>query len=326
MEVAGIKAQPGTLARGSIEVVELADGTKISMPVIVINGAKPGPKLYIGAAIHGDEVTSIGVITEALKGINPSELCGQIIAVPVQQPLSLYADHRLPLAQLLKSPLDQSPADAWLVFPGDKNGNVAQRFAAHIFELIKRSDYAIDIHTPTRGGRYVPIAILPSSKEEQFDRVLEFAKAMSPGWIMCNDTGIYVANGVLCVEATRAGVPCFTFELGEGGRLERELAARGAVCVRNAMSWLGMIDAPMQSAAKTYLMREFIGLRAERGGLLYTEVDLGSEVKKGQLLARIVDVFGEEVQRVEAPVDGVFVRETTLSNVASGDRVATLGV
>ena len=34
MEVAGVKAQPGTLARGSIEVVELADGTKISMPLI----------------------------------------------------------------------------------------------------------------------------------------------------------------------------------------------------------------------------------------------------------------------------------------------------
>lgn len=326
LEVAGIKALPGTVERGSIEVVELADGAKVSMPLILVNGAKPGPRLYMGAAIHGDEANGIGIITEALKKVDPKTLAGQIIAVPVQQPLAFYADHRLPLAQLLKSPLDQSPSDAWLVFPGDKNGNVAQRFAANIFELISQCDYALDIHTPTRGGRYVPIAILPSAREKKFNDVLEFAKAMSPGWIMCNDSGIYVEDGILCVEATRAGVPCFTFEIGEGGRLERDRVAVGATCVANVMSWLGMTDTPMQPAKKTYLMSEFIGLRAEKGGLLYTEAELGSEVTKGQLLARIVDVYGDEVQRIEAPVDGVFVRSTTLSNVASGDRVVTLGV
>ncbi len=326
MEVAGIKVQPGEVQRGSIKVMELADGNDITLPLILINGAKPGPRIYIGSAIHGDEVTGIGVLTEALKRVDPKTLSGQIIAVPVQQPLSLYADHRLPLAQLLKSPLDQSPSDAWLVFPGDKNGNVAQRFAANIFELIKTCKYAIDIHTPTRGGRYVPIAILPASKEKHFSDVLEFAKAMSPGYIMCNDTGIYVGDGILCVECTRAGIPCFTFELGEGGRLEDELAQIGATCVLNGMHWMGMVDVPPTPAKKTYIMKEFIGLRAERGGLLYTEAELGAEVKKGQLLARIVDVFGDEVQRVVAPMDGVFVRSTTLSNVASGDRVATLGV
>ena len=53
------------------------------------------------------------------------------------------------------------PSDAWTCFPGSLEGNVAQIVAATLFSLIKQCDYALDVHTPTRGGRYVPIAILP---------------------------------------------------------------------------------------------------------------------------------------------------------------------
>src|SRR5688572_32372505 len=42
-----------------------------------------------------------------------------------------------------------------------------------------------------------------------------------------------------------------TFELGEGGRLEPELCSVGAVCVTNALSWLGMIDEPMKPAPRS---------------------------------------------------------------------------
>ena len=73
-------------------------------------------------------------------------------------------------------------------------------------------------------------------------------------------------------------------------------------------------------------MSDFLGLRAKRGGLLFTEMELGSEVGSGDLLCRIVDIYGDEVERVVAPVDGVFIRSTTLSTVSTGDRVATLGL
>jgi hypothetical protein len=240
--------------------------------------------------------------------------------------LSLYADHRIPLAQFLKSPLDQAPADAWTCFPGDPNGNLAQRLAAKIFGIITQCDYAIDVHTPTRGGRYVPIAILPSPELEHHGRAEALAGGLASGWIMRGEAGIYVSRGILCVEATRAGVPSFTFEIGEGGRLEPEIVRTGAVCITNAMQWLGMIDAPHQPAPRTYVMRDFLGIRAQRGGLLFNEVPLGAEVRRGQLLCRIVNVYGDEVERVTAPEDGVFVRATTLSTVSTGERVATLGL
>jgi uncharacterized protein len=318
---------PGARARTQIELIELADGAKVRLPVVLINGARPGPRLYLGAAIHGDEVNGVAILSEALADLDPMKLAGSIICVPVQHPLAFYADHRIPISQFMKSPLDQAPIDAWTCFPGDTNGNLAQIVAASLFGLIRLCSCAIDIHTPTRGGRYVPIAILPSmSLGPAAEAAAWLAEQTATGYIMKTNVGMYVSGGILCVEATKAAVPAFTFEIGEGGQLERAMIDEGARCVRNALIGLGMIAGERQLPATHYVMREFLGIRARRGGLLHTLTPLGSVVRRGDLLVRIVDIFGDTVETVTASEPGVFVRSTTLSTVSTGERVATLGL
>lgn len=326
LEVHGYRATPGTCVRGQIEFVELADGSKVCLPLLLVNGSRPGPRLYLGAAIHGDEVDGVAILFEALAKVDPAELVGQVVCVPLQHPLSFHADHRLPLAQFMKSPLDQAPADAWTCFPGNPDGNLAERLAACLFALVRQCDYAIDIHTPTRGGRYVPIAILPGPNVDRDGRAEKLARGLDCGWIVKGDKGMYVNDGILCVEATRAGVPAFTFEIGEGGRLEPEIVARGAACIINAMHALAMVTLAPAPAERTYVMRDFLGIRARRGGLLFNEAKLGDAVREGDLLCRIVNLYGDEVERIVAPQDGMLVRMTTLSTVSTGDRVATLGL
>jgi predicted deacylase len=172
----------------------------------------------------------------------------------------------------------------------------------------------------------VPIAILPHPELKDYGRVRELAQALDPGCIVESSGGMYVNDGILCVEATRAGVPCLTFEIGEGGRLEPDVVRTGAACIRNVMSWLNMSDDAHTAPKHRYVMRSFVGLRAKHGGLLYNEVALGAEVRRGDLLCRIVNIYGDDVQHVVAPDDGVFVRATTLSTVSTGERVATLGI
>jgi predicted deacylase len=323
----GITVAPGTSVRAPLPALELADGTVVNLPLLLINGVRPGPRLYIGAGIHGDEVNSIALVTRALAGIDPQQLTGSIVCVPVQQPLALQADHRLPLAQFLKSPLDQVPADAWTCFPGDAEGNIAQVMAATLFHLITQCDYALDVHTPTRGGKYVPIAILPHhALGVDAARAEEMAQGLGTGWIMRGEHGMYISDGILCVEATRAGVPCLTFEIGEGGRLDVEFVEIGVRCVMNLLRSLGMIAGEHEPPAQTHLMRDFLGIRARHGGLLITEVALGQAVVRGQVLCRIFNIYGDEVEVVTAPEDGLFVRATTLGTVSRGERVATLGL
>ena len=117
------------------------------------------------------------------------------------------------------------------------------------------------------------------------------------GWIMRTDTGFCVADGILRVEATRARVPAFTFETGEGGRLEEGVIDDGAVYVRNVMK----IDGEPVPPEKTWVMKEFLGLRAQRGGLLLTRARLGDIVDEGELLCSIVTIYGDEVETITAP-------------------------
>jgi len=325
--IEGFAVPAGERRRTHISALELADGTSVQIPLILINGSRPGPRIYLGAAIHGDEVNGIAILTRALAHVDERKLAVSIVCVPVQQPLALHADHRLPLAQYLKSPLDQVPVDAWTCFPGNADGNIAQVMAATLFRLIEQCDVALDVHTPTRGGRYVPISILPHMNLGASAREAErLAHLFGSGWIMRGDRGMYVSDGILCVEATKAGVPCFTFEIGEGGRLEEDQVATGMQCVLNLLKGLEMIDGTPVAATETHVMRDFLGIRATHGGLLLTEAKLGQHVSAGDVLCRIYNVFGDEVQTVLAPEAGLFVRSTTLGSVSKGERVATLGL
>jgi uncharacterized protein len=325
--VAGQSVPAGTVVRHGLPLVELADGLRVTLPLVLINGVEPGPRMYLGAGIHGDEVTGVALLAHALRRVDPGSLRGSIVAVMVQNPLAFHADHRFPLSHYLKSPLDQSPIDPWSSFPGNPSGPFAEVLAHTLFGLIRTAEWAIDIHTPTRGGRYVPISILPSpALGEPARRAEALAEAFGSGFIMKTEVGMYVRDGILNVEATRAGVPCFTFEIGEGGRLEPDQVEIGSRCVLNALRHLGMVPGAVEPPAEVVRMREFVGVRSTRAGLLFTEAALGAMVRRGDRLARIESVHGDEVEVIPAPADGLFVRTTTLSTVAAGERVVTVGI
>ncbi len=327
MQVAGVTVPAGSAIRHAIELLELADGSRVSIPLLLINGVSDGPRLYLGAAIHGDEVSGIEILFRACAYLRPEHLAGSIVCVPVQNPLAFQAEHRIPVGLYLKSPLDQIPIDPWSSFPGNQYGNITEQLARRLFTLITMCDYAIDLHTPTRGGRYVPITILPNpALGDKFRCAEELAVAFGSGFIMKTEESIYIQDGILCVEATRAGVPSFAFEIGEGGRLEEDVIPIGVKCVLNALRFLQMIPGEVEVPPETIVMTKFVGLRATKSGLLHTEVSLGSRVRAGDVLARIFNVYGDELEAIGAPVDGVFVRMTTFSSVIAGERVATLGL
>lgn len=327
MRIGSIEVKPATVARHAMDLIELADGLRVSLPVLLINGARPGPRLYLGAGIHGDEVGSVAILARVVRDLRPAELSGSLVCVMVQNPLALHADHRIPIGHYLKSPLDQAPIDAWTCFPGNADGPFAEVLAAKLFNLIRTCEYAIDLHTPTRGGRYVPITILPPARlGAAAAKAEELGEAFGSGYVIKTDKGMYVRDGILNVEATKAGVPAFTFELGEGGRVEPDLVALGAGCVLNVLRHLGMLTGSLVRPAQVVRVREFLGIRSTRGGILYNDVELGASLKKGDNIARIVNIYGDEVERITAPSDGINVRTTTLSTVAAGERVATIGL
>lgn len=43
LTIHGTSVEPGKSVRGAIPFAELPDGTKITIPIVLVNGVKPGP-------------------------------------------------------------------------------------------------------------------------------------------------------------------------------------------------------------------------------------------------------------------------------------------
>jgi predicted deacylase len=327
-KVQGLDLERGQRVKHLIRAVELPDASWVELPMMVVRGARPGPVMYLGAAIHGDEINGVEIVARVAREINVSELNGTILAVPVQNPMAFRIQHRYPLGHMLKSPMDQNPADVWASFPGDVNGNTAAVIAHILFEqLMVQSDYMIDIHTPTTGGKYAPFAFLPPPRCGAIvERAEALAKAFGADFILANDKGMYVGDKNPHVVAADHGVIAFGVELGEGGRLDPIEVERGVRGVLNVLRAVSMLPGAVESSGRRMVIRTMSVIRARRAGLLHLRVGLGEEVAAGQVVATVTNVFGEIVEEISSSHAGPVVRLTTFPIVSTGERVAQLGI
>ncbi|HYB08353.1 MAG TPA: succinylglutamate desuccinylase/aspartoacylase family protein [Alphaproteobacteria bacterium] len=324
----GVELVRGKRAETRLRTVELADGSWVELPVILLRGVQPGPVFYLGAAFHGDEVNGVEIATRFAGTIELAELRGTVVVVPVQNPLALQAQHRYFVGHFLKSPLDQSPADPWISFPGDGDGNLAAQIAARLFTaLIRHSQYLIDIHTPTTGGRYAPFAFLPPPGVGAPAEAAEaMAKVFGADYILSTHEGLYVSEQSPHVVMARRGATAMGVELGEGGRLESEITEQGLRGLRNVFRHIGMLPGEVERFGRNHVIRSMHVVRAKRGGLVHRRVELNDEVQKGQVVATITNVFGERTEEIRAPISGPVVRIATFPIVSAGERVIQLGV
>src|SRR5580700_9653611 len=82
LSVGTAAARPGQKATGFIQVPAGVDAAT-NIPVIVINGAKPGPILAVVAGSHGTEYASIIALEKLAQSINAADLSGALIIVPL---------------------------------------------------------------------------------------------------------------------------------------------------------------------------------------------------------------------------------------------------
>lgn len=328
LKIPGLEVARGTRGFTRIRVLEMADGARVEIPVIVARGEKPGPIFYMGAAFHGDEVNGVEIVARLAQEVDLAALSGTVIAVPVQNPLAFQVQHRYYVGHVMRSPLDQSPADPWVCFPGEADGNMAMRIAHVIFNtLMRHADYYIDIHTPTTGGRYAPFAFLPPPRVgEIVEKSEAMARAFGADFILKTNDGVYVQEPNPHTICARLGKIAMGIEIGEGGRLEADQVQRGVDGLENVLRHVGMLPGAVHKTGRQMVIRDQHVVRATRGGLHHRHVELNQDLKRGDLCSTIVDVTGNVVEEIRAPIDGAVVRIATVPIVNEGDRVVQLSV
>jgi len=314
LKIGKASVEPGTKGFCSITVGELSDGSPIEMPVIIVNGVRPGPTLYLGAAIHANELTGVEVIRRIISEIDPQKLAGAIIAVPTQNPLAFRAKHPVTPYYFQKE-----VTDMWAALPGNPDLGLTE-IMAHVLvkEVISKADYVIDFHTGFPAEEFA-ILVPPTEKEEIGNKALELAKAFGI-------EAIEIFPSKLSDMAKSLGNVAICAELGENGILDEKYVAIGIKGVRNIMKYLGMIEGKPEIPEKQSFFKSRINVRAGRGGWLITKVKCLQKVSKGELLGSIYNLFTfEEVEQVRAPREGTILRVMTYPTVNKGDRIIAIG-
>ena len=128
------------------DVASFPDGSPISIDVKAVVGAKEGPTVTLIGVQHGDEYNGMEVVNRLMGGLEPSDLTGTVIGIPVSNPLAFNTGMRVTPPSVGYENLNLNR-----VWPGNPKGLLMERIAAAIWEnAIVGSDYIIDLH---EGGR-----------------------------------------------------------------------------------------------------------------------------------------------------------------------------
>ena len=303
-EIAGHKVKPGTHVTIDLPIPQLYTHTPMEMPVHIIQGKKPGPVLFVCAALHGDEINGVEIIRRLVNQSTLKRLRGTLIAIPV---INVYG-------MIHQSRYLPDRRDLNRSFPGSEKGSLASRLADLLMtEIISKATTVIDLHTGAVHRSNLPQ--VRCNLEDPDTQAMARAFAV-PVMIQSK-----VREGTLRESVLAAGIPIIVYEAGEALRLD-ELSIRvGVRGINNVMSLLGMLPQKKQSRKKfeSQVALSSSWVRAPISGILLNNTKLGASVKKGSVLGTIADPFGKKHSEIIASYSGVVIGRTHLPLVNEGD-------
>ncbi len=280
----------GSVDRVQIPLTEVAVRTPVPVQVTVVRGVRPGPRLFLTAGIHGDELNGVEIVRRVGFRVDPGRLAGDLVCVPiVNVPGFLNHSRYLP-----------DGSDLNRFFPGSPHGKPAERFAHQILqEIVSRCDFGIDFHTAARGRANV--AHVRADMDRPGARALARAFGTS---IVVHRRG---HRRSLRRVATELGVPTIVLEAGETGRLQERVGRSGVRGVRNVLVALGMLEDVRQEPPFQVIVRQSVWVRARQGGICELEVGPGDLVYEGQRIGTTANPFGSESEPITSPVTGLVI-------------------
>lgn len=291
----------GKLSVGELDQLSFARGA-IEIPLIVVNGAVPGPTLLILAGCHSGEYVGIEATIEVTKRIDPAQLKGILVAIPVLNIHGFAA--KIPYV----NPLDNLNINR--LWPGDSGGTVGQRITYAVWhEVISRVDYVIDMHGGDFPEDQADYAICIEAGDPASDRMSErMARYYGLPYVRKSPPaeGMAPTGSTARMAMKLLKKPSIVSEVGDAGRVDPERLCRDVFGVENVMRLLQMLPGPPISPPEHQrLMIDRRSVLANAHGLCRARVKVYDVVTSGQPVADIVDYYGEVRETLVTPIDGI---------------------
>jgi len=301
--------------RGSRLIVDfplppLTSNSALHMPIHIIRGKRPGPRLLVCAALHGDEIGGIEIIRRLVSHPAIRRIRGDFIAVPIVNVYGFIHHSRyLP-----------DRRDLNRCFPGSEKGPIASRLAnLFLNEVVTKCSHGIDLHTAAIHRENLPQirACLnePATRDmaEAFPVPVLLDASLRPGTIR--------------EAAGKLGIPWLVYEAGEALRFDEVSIRVGVRGVIQVMREIGMLAKRQtkrphvpQTANKSYWVR------APQSGVYRNLMPMGAHVGKEDLIGIVSDPYGKNEAQVFAPSSGVIIGRTNLPLVYEGDALCHIAL
>lgn len=322
VRIRDIVANEGEKVSGFLDAATTST-TTYRIPVVIINGVKPGPTLAIYGGVHGLEYASIEGVQRVMKEVDPKELSGVLLIVPVLNQANFES------RTAFLSPLDSHNQNR--CWPGDPHGTISYRVTHTVFtEIASKADAQIDCHggdlTEDIGNPILEPGYIIASQfgpEEADKKALDMAKCFNGKHIVLSkpaDDPRLDRGSSEVMAARELGIPAITTEAGTPYPVRESQIEFHHQGIINVLKYYGMLEGKPKMT-EAVIDPPGVRLVAKRGGIFQSFVDWESKIEAGQTVCEVRDLFGNVIDTYESPIDGILTFRRVYYSVNSGERL-----
>jgi uncharacterized protein len=320
LSVGTATAAPGQKASGYLEVPAGSDAAT-RIPVVVVKGTRPGPTLALVSGAHGTEYASIIALENVIQSIDPQEISGAVIIVPLVNLGSF--EKKVPHV----NPTDGKSMNRF--YPGNPNGTQTERASWLMTkEVVEKCDYLIDLHGGDLDESLRPYAYWSKTGDERLDTVsrgMVLAFGLDHIILVTDRPKDPNASHYLDSTASTRGKPAIAVEAGASGMTEPDDVQALVDGSYNVMKFLKMLPGRATSIEHPVWIGKVSSVTSDTEGIFYPAVERGSYVAQGMKLGYVTDFFGKPIWEAHAPTAGVVLYVCSVPSMNKGDTVANIG-
>lgn len=285
------KIQPQTKSKWEWQILP-----ELKMPVWVVKGNQSGKVLAISAGVHGCEYVGIAAVKRAFESLDADKISGMILFFPLINAAGFYQGKK----QIM--PLDEERKNLNRIFPGKRDGTLAERLAHRLEEqLYPEIDFLLDLHGGDIDEDMQDLLFFSENVSKTVRDVAEnIASCMPIPYRLCSQA----ENGFYS-RAAKMGTPALLLEIGSGGKFCDEEVIRCLECIEVAQRALGIVQGEVSVNQEQKCSQRTEYVFAASDGFWHRMAKAGDRVKKGDVLGEIKSLEDVLLQRVIAKFDGV---------------------
>lgn len=313
LKVGSLKAERGQKVSGFVDI----EGADFGIPVTLICGEEDGETVLISGGVHNAEYVGIQAAMELADEIEPSQVKGNLVIIRLMNRTGF--EHRT------MSLVYEDGKNLNREFPGKALGTLAERICYTVeHKLMSLADYYIDLHCGDGfEGLVSYVYYVGAGDPEVIKKSREMAETAHVDYMVMSEC---TTGGAYNYASARLGIPSILLERGSNSIWCRSEVEEDKHDVKNILRSLKVLRGEAHDhGKKPVLVSPVIYEDAPVSGCWYPAKQPGETFRKGDVLGKICDYFGNELEVYHAKKDGIILYETISLCIMKGSPMVAYG-